>query len=477
MPASSVVTRRQGTRRGADDQLPAGGTRRRPAGLLLVAVVAGLALGRFLLFAPEQAGGAAAPDLDASLSAALAAAEQATAANPSDLDAWQELGVLATRRAAEAGDPSYYDLAADAFARAEALTPGHPVTLLGQGNLALSLHDFTGALELGRRALDIQPDSAVALGVVVDAEVELGDYDAAETHLQQMLDRAPDLPALSRTSYLRELHGDLEGAIAAMSQAEAAGSASVFDVATVAALLGDLQLAAGDLDGADEAYARAERLAGGIVPAVVGRARVLAARGDGGAAIALLEPMVERAPQPGAAVLLGELQALEGREADAAETFALVRAIAALQSSGGQVTDLEMARFEADHGDPGRAVELARRAHAARPDNVFAADALAWALHRAGQGDEALALVGAATRLGTADGLLRYHAAEVLAVHGDGEAARAELTAALALGPLLSPTAQRDALSLAGRLGVPLPAGSAALAGGPAVALPKVAAP
>jgi len=461
MTTSSVATRRQGARRGAGDQLPARGVRRRWAGLLLVAVLAGLAAGRFILFTPARVGDAAAPDLGGSLATALAEAEQATVGNPEDLGAWQELGVLATRRAAEMGDPSYYDLAGGAFERADALTPGHPATLLGQGNLALSLHEFADALDLGRRALAEQPDSAAALGVMVDAEVELGDYAAAAGHLQQMLDRSPDLPALSRTSYLRELHGDLEGAIAAMSQAEAAGSGSVFDVAAVAALLGDLRLAADDLDGANEAYARADRLAGGIAPAAVGRARVLAARGDADAAIALLERIVERAPQPGAVILLGELQVVAGRDADAAETFELVRVIAALQSSSGQVTDLEMARFEADHGDPAHAVELARRAYAARPDNVFAADALAWALHRAGQGQEAVALARDATRLGTADGLLRSHAAAVFAAHGDDRAAREELTAALALGPLLSPTAQRDAEALAGRLGVALAEGSA----------------
>jgi hypothetical protein len=86
------------------------------------------------------------------------------------------------------------------------------------------------------------------------------------------------LAALSRTSYLRELHGDLEGAIEAMEQARLAGSGSVFDVALVTALSGNLMLSNGDLVGAETAFAEAERLAPDLSLAAVGRARLALAR-------------------------------------------------------------------------------------------------------------------------------------------------------------------------------------------------------
>ena len=44
---------------------------------------------------------------------------------------------------------------------------------------------------------------------------------------------------------------------------------------------------------------------------------------------------------------------------------------------------MELALFEADHGDPARAVAMARAAYSRRP-TIHAADAPAWALHRAG---------------------------------------------------------------------------------------------
>ncbi len=439
--------------RGADHRPPSR-RRGRWAALCVLLLVAGAAIGRFLLAAPpaEQA-----PELESSIAATIREYEDAVAARPDDLTSWQVLGLSYTRRAVEVGDPALYDLAGRAFDEADGLSPDHPETLLGRGNLALSLHAFADALEFGQRALDAQPDDAAALGVIVDAEVELGRYDAAAEHLQQMLDRRPDLAALSRTSYLRELHGDLDGAIEAMRQAEAAGSGSPFDLATVVALLGDLRLKRGELAAADQSYLRAERLASGHLGATMGRARLLAARDDVDAAIAVLAPAVDRYPQPAAVILLGELQALAGQDVEAADTFELVGAISALQEQSGQVTDLEMALFEADHGDPVRAVERAGAAYEARPDNIFAADARGWALFRAGRVAEALPFAEQAVRLGTADGLVRYHAAAIFAAAGETQRAGSELQAAFALAPWTSLAHGSDAAALAGRLGVEVP--------------------
>ena len=58
----------------------------------------------------------------------------------------------------------------------------------------------------------------------------LGQYEEAAFDLQRLLDLKPALPALSRTSYLRELHGDLRGAEEAMIQALTAGSRSELSI-------------------------------------------------------------------------------------------------------------------------------------------------------------------------------------------------------------------------------------------------------
>lgn len=449
-----------GAGRGTTPRASSPGTRRAVIGVLLATLVVGFALGRFLFLpAPNDT---APPALDDSLANTITELESTVAANPNDLAAWQRLGATYTRRAVELGDPSFYALAERAFDEADALLADDPSTLVGRGALALSLHEFDRALTLGQRGVEGLPNNADALGVVVDAQVELGQYDAAAETLQEMLDVRPGLPALARTSYLRELHGELSSAVTAMRQAEVAGAASPFDVATVAALLGDLAFEAGDLDTAAAAYQRADDAASGIVPAQVGAARLLAARGDLSAAIVELEPVVARYPQPAAVQLLGELHAAAGDAAAAAEQFEVVRAIAALQAEAGQIVDLEMALFEADHGDPAEAVRLAEAAHAARPDNIFADDALAWALLADGRADEALPHARDAVRLDTADTSLRFHAAAVMAAAGEVDDARAQLEAAFALNPAFSVVHAEAARQLATDLGIAVPAALAA---------------
>src|SRR6185312_10738712 len=80
----------------------------------------------------------------------VARLEAAVAARPDDLSSLQQLAVAYVRRAAY-GNPSYYDLARRAIARAEKLAPGNDVTMISKGVLELSLHRFDVALALGER--------------------------------------------------------------------------------------------------------------------------------------------------------------------------------------------------------------------------------------------------------------------------------------------------------------------------------------
>ena len=91
-------------------------------------------------------------------------------------------------------------------------------------------------------------------GVIVDAQVELGRYDAAERTLQRMVDLKPNLDSYARVSYFRELHGDLPGAIEAMRLAASAGGDARENLAYVQTLLGNLELARGHTADAERAY-------------------------------------------------------------------------------------------------------------------------------------------------------------------------------------------------------------------------------
>ncbi len=383
----------------------------------VVAAVVGLLVGRFLTYSDTPTfplPTVVVPD-DTEVRALQATAEAA----PDNAAAWQTLGLAATDHAITTADPAWYAVAGDALERATELDPDDHFTTIASGRLALSLHDFTTARELGLSATAAAPASADAWGVLVDAHVELGDYDAAATALDTMLALDPDLSALARASYLRQLNGDLDGAIVAMRQAVAAGAGTN---PTVNALLGDLLLQRGDLDAARDAYESTATAAG-----AAGLARIAAAEGDLTTAELILTDLAGRTPAPPVITALAEVQQRAGNTEGLADTVELARTVAALQIDAGQVVDLELALFEASFGEPERAVELAELAHEARPDNVYAAGSLAWGQHVAGNDADARALATDATRLGTVD---TAHELRMAAITGEG------MDALLARNPL-----------------------------------------
>ena len=426
--------------------------------IVVVAVLIGLGIGRFVT------AGSAEPETTTSTVAASAdlgerieQLEAAVASDPDDLVSLQGLGAAYVDRAAQTGDAAFYALADTALARAEQLDPDDPETVLVRGLLNLALHEFDGALVAGQKALQSRPDSAAVLGVVVDAQVELGRYDEAAQTLQDMLDRDPGLPALARASYLRELSGDLGGAIAAMQQAESSGAGSTYAQAAVTTLLGDLLMHRGEVVAAAAAYDRALRDSSSVTAARVGAARVQAVRGDLKGAVAALQQLTQEQPSVLALLTLADLQRADGQPEAAADTAAVVRAVADLQGEAGQIVDLEMSLFEADAGDAATSLELAQRTHGARPDNVFTTDALAWARFRSGDTAAAAELSSQALRLGSESPALRWHAAEIAQATGDDAAAREHLALVLRGAPYAPGVDTGSVTELAGRLGVPLP--------------------
>ena len=126
-----------------------------------------------------------------------------------------------------------------------------------------------------------------------------------------------------------------------------------------------------------------------------------------------------------------------------------MRAEQSLLGRAGVNTDAELAIFEADHGDRARGVRLARRAWAAAP-GVRSADALGWALTRAGRPREGVKWAQRARRLGSADPLFAYHAGVATLATGDVAAGRRLLRSALAHGLAARPWQARAARRLLG---------------------------
>jgi tetratricopeptide (TPR) repeat protein len=350
------------------------------------------------------------------------------------------------QRMRDTGDASYYVRAGKALRIAQRIDPRYPALYTSLGTLALARHDFRAGLAYGLRAQQLAPDVVRPLGVIVDAQIELGRYAAAGRTLQRMVDEKPNLASYARVSYYRELHGDLAGAEAAMRLAVDAGGAAPENVAYVQTLLGQLELTRGNVGAAAHAYRLALYRFPAYPAAMAGLARVDVARGRLGMAIHRLRDVVARLPLPEHVIALGDAELAAGRVRQAHRDLALVRVEQRLLAANGVNTDTEIALFEADHGSPARAVVLGHRAWTNAP-SVRSADALGWALTAAGHPRAGLAWAHRALRLGSRDPLFLYHAGMTARAAGDRADTRTWLRRALSLNPhfsaLYAPRAER----------------------------------
>jgi Flp pilus assembly protein TadD len=393
-----------------------------------------------------------APSFPTRTAGRIAELEARLRAAPDDGPAYRDLGAALLQRARETGDPSLYDRADLAFGRARTLLPDDPYVVVGIGTLQLARHQFAAALLTGQAATRIEPHLPEALGVQVDALVELGRYDEATATLQEMVDRKPGLASYARVSYVRELHGDLPGALETMVRAQDAGTGMPENDAYVAVLVGHLDQLLGRPDEAARAYDHALDLVPDYPQALAGQGRAAVAAGDLATAIARFSRAADIIPLPEYVIALGEAQEAMGDVVAARRSYDLVRVEARLLRASGVVVDLELATFEADHGDPMNALALAQAAYRERP-TVKAADALAWALFRTGRTAEAVKRSREALRLGTKDPAMLYHAGAILAAAGNDVAAQRDLDEALRLDAGFSATGSRAARALLARLG------------------------
>jgi tetratricopeptide (TPR) repeat protein len=414
------------------------------AALVAVALVAVAGLGVFRqLRADARDPVASTSALDApivptaSLDQTISDLQAHLAAVPDDAHGYAELGLAYSAQATHTGDPTYYPKAEQALQTSLQIQPdANADALIGMGVLANAKHDFIDGVRYGKEALAIEPDATHILGVIGDGQLELGRYPQAFATFQRMVRGRPDIASYARVSYARELQGNIPGALSAMQRAlRAAGSPD--DAAWVSYQLGGLYLRDGRIARAAYAFRHSEALLPTYVPPHAGLARIAWERGDVDGAIRGYRWVVARLPLPEHVIALGDLYTIAGRSQQANDAYALARTEATLFRANGVNVDVELALFEADHGDAATALADAKAAWAAR-HSINAADAMAWSLYRSGRYNSAARYERSALHLGTRDALYRYHAAMIDLRLGRSDAARTNLTAALAIDPHFS---------------------------------------
>lgn len=144
--------------------------------------------------------------------------------NPQDKKSALALATLYVQEGRASGNFNYYDKAAlhyiDALLK---IDDKNFEALTLKALVQLSQHHFAEGLATAEKAKNINPYNGFVYGLLVDGNVEMGNYKKAVENSDKMVSIRPDIRSYSRISYLREVHGDYPGAIEAMKMAVDAG--------------------------------------------------------------------------------------------------------------------------------------------------------------------------------------------------------------------------------------------------------------
>ncbi|WP_246234691.1 tetratricopeptide repeat protein [Streptomyces boluensis] len=392
-------------------------------------------------------GAAPRPGAPAAAGAPGAAESEVTAARkharqyPGEPVVWARLADAEIETARTTLDAGRLDAADRALRRSLELDEGNYAAVTGRGKLANARHEFEQGRTYGLRSTRLAPDRPDGYAVLADAEIQLGNYPAARKAVQRMLDIDPGSAAYTRAAYDLETHGRTEdAAIALRRAAQSAGTPQ--ETAFAEDRLGELAWSSGQLAGAQRHFSRALAAVPDHPYALAGLARWHGAHGRTKAALDHYDRLIQRTPVPQfllEAVELGESDRHAGAATKAEVRgwrAALDAQVRMLRAAGGPV-DPHLALYAADHGDPEVAVRLMREEWK-HTRGVIAADAYAWALHRAGRDAEAVGYARKAAATGMRSALFRYHRGAIEKALGLPEADR-HLREALALNRHFSP--------------------------------------
>ena len=307
--------------------------------------------------------------------------------------------------------------ASAAIGRALAADPRDFAARRMRASIRLTNHEFAAVERDCLELLAERPRDVEVLGMLADSRMEAGRYPEALESIQRLVDVRPGLPAYSRVSYAREIHGELEGALSAMDMALAAGDASDPEgLAWCLARSGLLAWKLGRVEDAGRRYREALALNPRCPYALEGLGQVAAARGDLEEAGRRFEEAFSVVPWPQFAIERYEIALRRADDGEISRWRSVVRALETLSSSAG-LFNRALSGFEASYGDPARAVSMAAAELEGRKD-VYGWDAYGWALYRAGRHAEAAEAETRATARDTQDPVLDYRAAEIFASAG-----------------------------------------------------------
>lgn len=356
---------------------------------------------------------------------AIANAQKTIQRKPTQFSGYNQLAIALARRARETSDVNFYTQAEEALKKSQQLAPENFEGQKLHVWLLLGRHEFAAALDAAKELNKKMPDDVLVYGFMVDANVELGNYTDAEKSAQWMLNLRPgNMPALTRTAYLRELFGDIDGSYELMQMAfQGTPPTENEDRAWIMNQIAHLDLAVGKTADAENILQQALTIFPGYHYALGNLAKVRIEQKRYSEAVDLLQQRYKAAPHAENLYDLAVALKLAGRTEEAKADFAEFEQKSLAETMRRDNSNHELVAYYADEANqPAKALEVAQREYAYRHD-VSTLDAYAWALHKNNQDTEARKQIEAAMAVGIRDAKLFRHAGEIALSQGDKKSA------------------------------------------------------
>lgn len=374
--------------------------------------------------------------------------------NPNDFKSKLNLAQAYIQEARITGDHAYYDGAAlellDDVIKNE---PKNFDALCCKSTVLLSQHHFAEGLAVAKEALPINPHSAFIYGLMCDAYVELGNYKEAVKMSDKMISIRPDIRSYARISYLREIHGDLPGAIEAAKLAVASGYPGLEQSEWTRTILAHLYENIGSLDSAEYQYKLALAERPDYAFAVAGLGRISKAKGNIKDAIVCYEKAKGMIVEYSFADELTDLYQLdkqnEKASQSATEVIGMLSPISDADESSsahGHYADKELAYAYLKTNDTENALKHAMLEYERRPENIDVCETVAWVNYRKGNFTEANKMIDKALRTNCKNPLLLCHAGLIKLKAGEAMQGQKLIQQALETNPFLDPALKREAV-------------------------------
>jgi tetratricopeptide (TPR) repeat protein len=364
--------------------------------------------------------------------------------NPSDKKSLLALIALYLQEARNTGNFSYYNEAAlNCIDRVLEIDATNFEALSFKATILLSQHRFEQALEMAENLQKQYPLNAYVYGLLVDAFVELGRYKDAVAAAEKMISIRPDIRSYARISYLREIHGDLDGAITAMKLAVDAGVPGDENTEWCRVKLGHLYEQLGKPGDANFHYSIANENRQPYPYALAGMARMAAYNRDYKTALHLYLRADSLVSDHGFKEGIAEMHSMLGQEEMAGKIAQSIldymKSFAGnSDTSSGQNEDHEMAHALMGVGNYRQALEYALKEYKRRPANIEVNETVALVYYQQGLYQQAIPYMEKAMSTGCRNPALLCHAGLLLVKSGNKEKGKQLIREALQNNPVIS---------------------------------------